>query len=217
MKASGRVQIPFSPHIRGNSSEVERRPYKAIVVGSIPTSRTSLCRYRIKVVQRSPKPLVAVRVRIAVPECEGRLITQRINSSLIRTLGCANLAEVCNLQCAFPGCLKEARKNPYKGTSPIYCSTACKSKAGVNALRKRRKIKYVEYKGGACNRCGYKKCMAALEFHHVDPSQKEFELTRAMTLSWDKAKIELDKCELVCANCHAEIHATEANQVEADR
>lgn len=65
---------------------------------------------------------------------------------------------------------------------------------------------FVDYKGGSCCVCGYNKSNAALQFHHLDPNEKEFQLTKSVTLSFDKAKIELDKCILVCANCHAEIH-----------
>jgi hypothetical protein len=88
----------------------------------------------------------------------------------------------------------------------------CK-KCNVEAVdRKRKKLKRqaIEYKGGACNLCKYSKCNSALEFHHLDPKEKDFAIgTEGYTRSWDKIKIELDKCILVCANCHREIHAKE--------
>ncbi len=59
-----------------------------------------------------------------------------------------------------------------------------------------------------CSICGYSKCMAALEFHHVNPSEKLFEISRAHSgFSLKEILEELKKCILVCANCHAEIHA----------
>jgi predicted HNH restriction endonuclease len=65
----------------------------------------------------------------------------------------------------------------------------------------------VEYKGGSCVKCGYKKCIGALEFHHIDPSKKDFTLSHLKSSKFDdKIKNELDKCILVCANCHREIH-----------
>ena len=65
----------------------------------------------------------------------------------------------------------------------------------------------IEYKGGKCECCGYDKCVSALEFHHLDSSTKEFGIgQKGYTRSWDKNKEELDKCILVCANCHIEIH-----------
>lgn len=66
----------------------------------------------------------------------------------------------------------------------------------------------VEYKGGKCSVCGYDRCADALEFHHLDPSQKDFGISsKGYTRSWDKVKEELDKCILVCSNCHREIHS----------
>ncbi len=54
--------------------------------------------------------------------------------------------------------------------------------------------------------CGYNTHVGALDFHHVDPSTKEFGVSnKGMTRSWEKIKAELDKCILVCANCHREI------------
>lgn len=66
----------------------------------------------------------------------------------------------------------------------------------------------VAYKGGKCQCCGYHNYIGALEFHHVDPAQKDFGVSsQGYTHSWDKVKQEIDKCVLVCANCHREIHA----------
>ena len=66
----------------------------------------------------------------------------------------------------------------------------------------------VEYKGGKCEKCGYDKCIGALEFHHLDPSQKDFGIGgKRQTAAWGTIKQEVDKCILVCANCHREIHA----------
>lgn len=66
----------------------------------------------------------------------------------------------------------------------------------------------VAYKGGKCQICGYSKYVGALEFHHIDPSQKDFGIaSKGYTRSWDKNKEELNKCVLVCSNCHREIHA----------
>lgn len=64
----------------------------------------------------------------------------------------------------------------------------------------------VDYKGGQCEKCGYNKCLSALEFHHKDPSQKDFEITSKRGCSIDTVKKEVDKCLLVCSNCHKEIH-----------
>lgn len=76
--------------------------------------------------------------------------------------------------------------------------------------KRRRKLREMarDYKGGKCALCGYNKCLGALEFHHLDPSKKDFALSvKGLTRSWKKTKAELDKCVLVCANCHREVHA----------
>ena len=74
----------------------------------------------------------------------------------------------------------------------------------------RRKVKriLVEEAGGACILCGYAECHAALQFHHVDPTQKSFALSRqGVTRSLAKARDEAAKCVLLCANCHAKVEA----------
>ncbi len=77
-------------------------------------------------------------------------------------------------------------------------------------VRRRRKVKQVlvEEAGGVCARCGYSRCMAALEFHHLVPSEKSFSLShRGVARSLEKARAEASKCVLLCANCHAEVEA----------
>lgn len=85
-----------------------------------------------------------------------------------------------------------------------------KRKRNLEAVKRRRKeIKRlsVEYKGGKCEKCGYDKCIGALEFHHIDPTKKDFGIAeKGRTMSWERTKLELDKCIMVCANCHREIH-----------
>jgi len=76
----------------------------------------------------------------------------------------------------------------------------------VISWRKKVKIKLVEYKGGCCEICKYDKCVDALEFHHKNPAEKDFSVG-GQSKSFEKLKNEVDKCVLVCANCHREIHA----------
>lgn len=69
-------------------------------------------------------------------------------------------------------------------------------------------MKSIEYKGGSCQICGYNKCVRAMKFHHIDPNEKEFGLSvSGSTRSWERVKRELDKCILLCGNCHDEVHA----------
>ena len=65
----------------------------------------------------------------------------------------------------------------------------------------------LEYKGSKCQSCGYDRCKRALEFHHIDEGSKDFGIGfKGETRSWEKVKSELDKCILLCANCHREVH-----------
>ena len=81
----------------------------------------------------------------------------------------------------------------------------------IRAVYKRRKkIRQmaVELKGGKCERCGYNRCIEALEFHHINPSRKDFNVSqRGYTRSWERVVKELEKCIMLCANCHRELHA----------
>ncbi len=63
----------------------------------------------------------------------------------------------------------------------------------------------VKYKGGKCERCGYNKCIDALEFHHVSEKKLLDSFVRVGALNKER-KEELNNCMLVCANCHREIH-----------
>lgn len=79
----------------------------------------------------------------------------------------------------------------------------------VKSHRQKVKEKAIFYKGGKCEKCDYDKCSWAFDFHHLDKSKKDFTLSSCLTLSWDKIKKELDKCIMICANCHRELHYEE--------
>lgn len=70
-----------------------------------------------------------------------------------------------------------------------------------------KKINAVKAKGGCCNNCGYDKCVQALDFHHLMPLKKEASWTVMRFWSATRIESELDKCVLLCANCHREVHA----------
>jgi hypothetical protein len=78
----------------------------------------------------------------------------------------------------------------------------------VTAWRQRTKQRLVEEAGGACAICGYDRCLAALQFHHLDPGEKSFALShRGLARSFERTREEARKCILLCANCHAEVEA----------
>ena len=79
--------------------------------------------------------------------------------------------------------------------------------AAAQKRRKKLREMAIQYKGGRCQTCGYSRCAEALEFHHKDSKHKKFGISaRGYTRSWQKVCQELDKCILVCANCHRELH-----------
>jgi len=81
--------------------------------------------------------------------------------------------------------------------------------------RQRVKEKLIRYKGGKCEVCGYDKdCPNAYAFHHRDPSLKEIKIGGS-TLSFERQKAEVEKCDLLCVRCHAEIHNEDFKQKKA--
>jgi hypothetical protein len=129
---------------------------------------------------------------------------------------------------------------PAKAHNKVYCSRQCKVKAagirekGVkrpgryngNHGKKTyldqknraisRKLMLIREKGGACSVCGYNKNMAALCFHHIDPSIKELKLdSRSLASSpIETLRKEVDKCILLCNNCHMELHYPHLEMVD---
>jgi len=88
-----------------------------------------------------------------------------------------------------------------------YADRAEYLRKAVSERRKRLRLMAREYKGNKCAICEYQRCPRALSFHHIDPTQKGFGISvKGLTRSWEKIKIELDKCVLICANCHMEVH-----------
>lgn len=141
----------------------------------------------------------------------------------------------CNRSCAAtynnrasPKRQKEGRcpecETPVSFSRKRYCSPSCRKQAKQKRLAERRrlnpiilpqehvvswrqrtKLKAVAAKGGKCMLCGYSKSIRAMTFHHINPTTKEFEVSGS-TKSWAKILIEMEKCVLLCANCHAECH-----------
>lgn len=77
--------------------------------------------------------------------------------------------------------------------------------------RKKVKQKLIDYKGGKCERCGYnKEYTNAYDFHHINPNEKEFGISyKGRNRAIAVLKREVDKCLLLCANCHREVHEEE--------
>lgn len=96
-------------------------------------------------------------------------------------------------------------KNCGKGRKAKSVCSSCHN-ARMGEIYKDLKIKGIEYLGGKCNLCGYHRCVGSLHFHHRDPNEKSLDWNTLRHHNWERLKVELDKCDLVCANCHGEIH-----------
>lgn len=111
-----------------------------------------------------------------------------------RKLG-ANSLHVCSV------CHKMFGYSRVAGDRKTVCASC---RTSEKRLEKKRRA--VEYKGGACEKCGYSRSISALQFHHRDPATKTFSISNKMSVSWPRIKAEVEKCDLLCANCHAEHH-----------
>lgn len=110
--------------------------------------------------------------------------------------------------CARASITSECQRDDMKVEKRTYADRRQYLIRAVKARRKRLRSMSVAYKGGKCQNCGYDRCMEAFEFHHTDSTQKGFGLPDGgFTRSWSRIKNELEKCHLLCANCHREIHA----------
>lgn len=92
-----------------------------------------------------------------------------------------------------------------KGRQGSWCKI-CLNKSVTVRQRKYKQLA-IDYKGGKCQVCSYNKYQGALEFHHLDPSEKDTEMSKFSRSPLDDlGKKELDKCVLLCSNCHREEH-----------
>ncbi len=103
-------------------------------------------------------------------------------------------------------CNKCGQTNPaeFYGAKKTECK-ACFNKRSVSR-RQTLKQKAVAHLGGKCYNCGYDKYIGALEFHHRDPKEKDF-VVAGSGKKWASIQEEIEKCILLCANCHREEHA----------
>ena len=108
------------------------------------------------------------------------------------------------------------------GKKKKFCSKKCKAiwhyrldiKENPNSQSRQKRVSLerkkmlIKLKGGKCMNCGYSKNLAALTFHHRNPENKSFPLDsrRLSNTNLESLLLEAEKCDLLCANCHAELH-----------
>lgn len=118
---------------------------------------------------------------------------------------CAKCSEVKELE------LFGKRKN---GSPKSYCNK-CSNKIINDPIKENKRILIEEF-GGCCSKCGYDKNASALEFHHIESEHKDFHFGGGSLRNLDKIRKELEKCILVCANCHREIHHPEHSLIKTE-
>lgn len=93
----------------------------------------------------------------------------------------------------------------YMRSDREYTHSYCKICVNEQTKKRQRdlKLKAVEYKGGICQDCLSTFPAACYDFHHEDPKQKDFSISKIKSLKWSEViEKELNKCSLLCANCH---------------
>ena len=111
--------------------------------------------------------------------------------------------------------------SPLTGRQGKFCGRVCKNRhtnyhhqsyQRQQARGRERKLRLIEALGGKCSVCSYRRNFAALEFHHLEPASKSFQLDmRSLAiLDWESIVAEAAKCKLLCSNCHAEHHNPDA-------
>ena len=102
--------------------------------------------------------------------------------------------------------ITDKRANNQRPCKKIFCSSVCKNRFHVQKRRMKLKLMALKYRGNKCEKCGYSGCTDAFDFHHLNSGEKDFKISSGNTMSWEEVKIELDKCILLCANCHRTEH-----------
>lgn len=105
-------------------------------------------------------------------------------------------------------CLVEKEDSDFYEKRPDRKQSLCKNCFNEYCVQRwvQRKKDAVAYKGGKCQECGYCKNYGALDFHHRDSETKDFDWTKLRLRSLKSIKTELDKCNLLCKNCHTAFH-----------
>lgn len=145
--------------------------------------------------------------------------TGHLTSGASKSCGCKksknfNISQVeINKECKICGTLFATHSH-----NRLYCYNCSPEQLVVNSAEyqkaRKRAVKHqlVLYKGGKCIKCGYDKCEGSLQFHHRNPQEKSFTLSAinvSKELDMEELYREVDKCDLLCANCHGEIHFNE--------
>jgi hypothetical protein len=110
-------------------------------------------------------------------------------------------------------CKRCGETNPENFYTSNGAKSKCKKCHTMETHHRQRmmKPKAVDYLGGKCEDCGLIQNNNSwlFDFHHKDPSIKEWDWGSRRTSNWEKMKVEIDKCVLLCSNCHRTRHQME--------
>lgn len=104
------------------------------------------------------------------------------------------------------------QKNTHTRKYCYTCSPEGKSGATTEqskVIRRAKKAELVRRKGGKCLICGFDKSVAAMDFHHLDPTKKDHDAGFGKNIAWHRLLAETEKCILLCSNCHRMLHGDE--------
>lgn len=140
-------------------------------------------------------------------DCGNEKIAQtgHVTSGRVKSCGCQSNSLSKTIRIC-PICNKEFTITNFAQINRKYCFECSPSTNNPTTKSKAIRDRLIADRGGKCERCGYNRCNAALEFHHLDPNEKEFAISNSGMPSFEKVKEEADKCILLCANCHREEH-----------
>lgn len=136
----------------------------------------------------------------------GSLVTVK-SYFLKNNISCTLLQSEVTQQCPICG---KTFTYENKGGNRKYCFDCSPSTNNPSQKFFAFKKNWIKNHGNACSVCGYNKCIDALEFHHIDPRTKNFSISNTGNHGIDDLIQEAEKCIIVCANCHREIHANES-------
>lgn len=133
------------------------------------------------------------------------ILRKKINENILNLENGQKVCGKCKIKKPFDSFYK------YKKNGKFYKNCKlCHNKNPAKRLRN-LKIKCVNYKGGMCKKCGYNKFIGSLDFHHIEPEHKDFMISHSFTSFNNLHKKELDKCILLCSNCHRIEHSKKNN------
>lgn len=166
--------------------------------------RTPLCQDELRLLVNSGATLAEMAMRLDRSIASVRYWINRYQISVTNSCGprprYSDGARVAFFECRHHG----HTEFTLEGRGHYRCKR-CRSRAVINR-RRTIKEKLVGEAGGACALCGYGRWVGALQFHHLDPSRKEFSISqRGHSRSLARSRAEARKCVLLCANCHAEV------------